>query len=48
MLPLAVGTSDQTDVDISITQSEDNIGKKDPCAAAHDVAAKVVGNLGRN
>lgn len=42
---LAVGTSDQEMIDVSITQSEANVGKKDPCAAAHEVAEKVVDNI---
>ncbi|WP_329052617.1 DUF3558 domain-containing protein [Amycolatopsis sp. NBC_01488] len=42
---LALGTSDTEQVDISVSLSETNIGKKDPCAAAHDVAAKVLENL---
>ncbi len=42
---IAVGTSDQQTVDIGVTQSEQNIGKKDPCEAARGVAASVLGNL---
>ena len=42
---IALGTSDRDVVDVSVALSEDNIGKKDPCTAAHDVAAKVLGNL---
>ncbi|WP_268747438.1 DUF3558 domain-containing protein [Amycolatopsis rifamycinica] len=42
---LALGTSDTQQVDIAISLSEANVGKKDPCAAAHDVAAKVLENL---
>ncbi|MEV6831554.1 DUF3558 domain-containing protein [Amycolatopsis sp. NPDC051102] len=42
---LALGTSDTQQVDIAISLSEANIGKKDPCAAAHEVAAKVLENL---
>ncbi|MEU0530333.1 DUF3558 domain-containing protein [Amycolatopsis tolypomycina] len=42
---IALGTSDQDLVDVSIAQSEANIGKNDPCAAAHDVTAKVLDNL---
>jgi hypothetical protein len=42
---IALGTSDTEAVDVAIAQSEENIGKKDPCAAAHDVAANVLGNL---
>jgi hypothetical protein len=42
---VAVGTSDHEMIDVSITQSEVNVGKKDPCAAAHEVAEKVVANI---
>ncbi|HET6710844.1 DUF3558 domain-containing protein [Amycolatopsis sp.] len=42
---IALATSDHDVIDVSIAQSEENIGHKDPCAAAHDVAAKVLGNL---
>ncbi|WP_410629935.1 DUF3558 domain-containing protein [Amycolatopsis sp. cmx-4-83] len=42
---IAVGTSDQQTVDIGVTQSEPNIGKKDPCEAARGVAASVLQNL---
>ncbi|RSM50289.1 DUF3558 domain-containing protein [Amycolatopsis balhimycina DSM 5908] len=42
---IAVGTSDQEIIDVSIAQSEENVGKKDPCAAAHEVAAQVLTNL---
>lgn len=42
---LALGTSDTQQVNISVSLSEGNIGKKDPCAAAHDVAVKVLANL---
>jgi hypothetical protein len=42
---IALGTSDTQQVDISVALSETNIEKKDPCAAAHDVAAKVLANL---
>ncbi|MEU8636668.1 DUF3558 domain-containing protein [Amycolatopsis sp. NPDC048633] len=42
---VAIGTSDQEMIDISITQSEVNVGKKDPCADAHEVAEKVVDNI---
>ncbi len=42
---LALGASDTQQVDIAISLSEGHIGKKDPCAAAHDVAAKVLENL---
>jgi hypothetical protein len=42
---IAIGTSDQQTVDIAVAQSEDNIGKKDPCEAARGVASYVLGNL---
>ena len=42
---VAMGTSDTQTVDINIAQSETNIGKKDPCAAAREVAGKVLENL---
>ncbi|MEV4148464.1 DUF3558 domain-containing protein [Amycolatopsis sp. NPDC049691] len=42
---LALGTSDTQQVDIAVSLSEANIGKKDPCSAAHEVAAKVLANL---
>ncbi|QKV76615.1 DUF3558 domain-containing protein [Amycolatopsis sp. Hca4] len=42
---IAIGTSDKQTVDIGVTQSEENVGKKDPCEAARDVASYVLGNL---
>ncbi|WP_370970333.1 DUF3558 domain-containing protein [Amycolatopsis sp. cg9] len=42
---VAVGVSDIQAVDIHVAQSESNIGKKDPCVAAHDIATQVLGNL---
>ncbi|WP_410561762.1 DUF3558 domain-containing protein [Amycolatopsis sp. cmx-4-61] len=42
---VAIGVSDTQAVDLHIAQSEKNIGKKDPCGAAHDIAAQVLGNL---
>jgi hypothetical protein len=42
---IALGVSDTQTVDVHVAQSELNIGKKDPCAAAHDVAAQVLSNL---
>jgi hypothetical protein len=45
---LAIGTSDREMIDVSIAQSETNIGKKDPCAAAREVAGKVLEQLRRN
>ncbi|WP_230863084.1 DUF3558 family protein [Amycolatopsis camponoti] len=41
---VAVGTSDTQTVDISVDQSEKNIGKNDPCEAARQVTAMVLGN----
>ncbi len=42
---IAVGTSDKQTVDIGVTQSEENIGHKDPCEAARGVASYVLSNL---
>lgn len=42
---VAIGTSDTQAVDVHVAQSEKNIGKKDPCAAAHEIAAQVLSNL---
>ncbi len=42
---VALGTSDQDMVDVSIAQSEGNVGKSDPCTAAHDVATQILGNI---
>ncbi|MCR6485358.1 DUF3558 domain-containing protein [Amycolatopsis sp. OK19-0408] len=42
---IAIGTSDTQTVDIGIGQSEENIGKKDPCEAARGVASYVLGNI---
>ncbi|VVJ24298.1 Uncharacterised protein [Amycolatopsis camponoti] len=39
-----MGTSDTQTVDISVDQSEKNIGKNDPCEAARQVTAMVLGN----
>jgi hypothetical protein len=39
---IALGTSDQQTVDIDITLSEENVGKKDPCTAARGVASMVL------
>lgn len=41
---VAVGTSDTQAIDISVDQSEKNIGKTDPCEAARQVTAMVLGN----
>lgn len=42
---IALGTSNQDIIDVSVALSEENIGKKDPCAAAHQVTATVLTNL---
>ena len=42
---IAIGTSDQQTVDVGVTQSEKNVGKKDPCEAARNIAASVLDNL---
>ncbi|WP_328445739.1 DUF3558 domain-containing protein [Amycolatopsis sp. NBC_00438] len=42
---IAIGTSDRQTVDIGVAQSEDNIGKKDPCEAARGIASYVLDNL---
>ncbi|MEU4246096.1 DUF3558 domain-containing protein [Amycolatopsis sp. NPDC026612] len=42
---IALGTSNQDIIDVSVALSEGNIGKKDPCAAAHEVTATVLNNL---
>ncbi|MEV7091864.1 DUF3558 domain-containing protein [Amycolatopsis sp. NPDC051045] len=42
---IAIGTSDQQTVDVTVTQSEDNIDRKDPCEAARGVASYVLGNI---
>jgi hypothetical protein len=42
---IAVGTSDQQTVDFGVTQSEENIGRKDPCEAARGVALSVLTNI---
>ncbi|WP_410607450.1 DUF3558 domain-containing protein [Amycolatopsis sp. lyj-109] len=42
---IALGTSDQEIVDVSIALSEGKIDKRDPCAAARDVTATVLNNL---
>jgi hypothetical protein len=42
---LAVGTSDRSTVDLTVTQSRANVGKKDPCEAAQTVASKVLVSL---
>ncbi|MET8851162.1 DUF3558 domain-containing protein [Amycolatopsis sp. NPDC004625] len=42
---LAVGTSDRSTVDLTITQSHTKVGNADPCQAAQAVAAKVISSL---
>ncbi|MFT7869252.1 MULTISPECIES: DUF3558 domain-containing protein [Amycolatopsis] len=42
---IAIGTSDHSTVDITVTQSRGNIGKVDPCAAARTVGSKVLATL---
>jgi hypothetical protein len=42
---IALGTSNQQIVDVSVALSEANVGKKDPCEAAHKVTATVLNNL---
>lgn len=42
---IALGTSNEQIVDVSVALSEGNVGKKDPCAAAHEVATTVLTNL---
>lgn len=42
---VALGVSNIQAVDIHVAQSEKNVGKKDPCVAAHDIAAQVLSNL---
>ncbi|MEV4051679.1 DUF3558 domain-containing protein [Amycolatopsis sp. NPDC049688] len=42
---IALGTSNQDIIDVAVTLSEGNVGKKDPCAAAHEVTATVLSNL---
>jgi hypothetical protein len=42
---VALGTSNQDVIDVAVALSEGKIDKKDPCAAAHEVAATVLSNL---
>ncbi|WP_086678354.1 DUF3558 domain-containing protein [Amycolatopsis pretoriensis] len=42
---IAVGTSDRSTVDITVTQSRGNVGKSDPCVAAQTVGSKVLATL---
>ncbi|MGW5716504.1 DUF3558 domain-containing protein [Amycolatopsis sp. NPDC003865] len=48
MCSLAIGTSDHSTVDLTVTQSRGNVGKSDPCQAAKSVASKVVVSLKGN
>ncbi|WP_410656706.1 DUF3558 domain-containing protein [Amycolatopsis sp. lyj-112] len=42
---VALGTSDIETIGISLEQSEANIGKKDPCAAAREAAIRVLATV---
>jgi hypothetical protein len=42
---IAVGTTDRSTVDITVTQSRGNVGQGDPCTAAQTVASKVLTTL---
>lgn len=42
---IAIGTSDRSTVDITVTQSRGNIGKSDPCVAAQNIGSKVLATL---
>ena len=42
---VAVGTSDRSTMDVAISQSQENVGKTDPCDAARAVAVKVLENV---
>ncbi|AXB46574.1 DUF3558 domain-containing protein [Amycolatopsis albispora] len=42
---VAVGVTDRQVVDIVVGQSDDKIGKKDPCEDAHGIAEMVIGNI---
>lgn len=45
MCAVALGTSDRSTMDVAISQSEENVGKQDPCDAARTVAVKVLENV---
>ncbi|MFJ9784008.1 DUF3558 domain-containing protein [Amycolatopsis sp. NPDC101161] len=45
MCSLAIGTSDHSTIDLTVTQSRANVGKTDPCQSAKTVASKVVVSL---
>ncbi|AXB46704.1 hypothetical protein A4R43_33215 [Amycolatopsis albispora] len=42
---VSIGITDRSTMDATVTLSDKNIGKKDPCEATHDVLDMVVGNL---
>ncbi|MFE0027198.1 DUF3558 domain-containing protein [Amycolatopsis sp. NPDC059021] len=42
---VAVGATDQSTVDVSLVQSPANIGKKDPCDGAREIAGLVLDNI---
>lgn len=42
---LAIGTNDHSTIDVAAYLGEQFIGKKDPCAAAHDVADAIITNI---
>jgi uncharacterized protein DUF3558 len=42
---IAIGTTDRSTVDITVTQSRGNVGKSDPCLGAQTVGSKVVATL---
>ncbi|AXB46720.1 hypothetical protein A4R43_33305 [Amycolatopsis albispora] len=44
---VAVGTSDQSTVEASVSLSKQNVGTKDPCEAARQVLDMAIGNLHR-
>ncbi|QFU94115.1 DUF3558 domain-containing protein [Amycolatopsis sp. YIM 10] len=45
---VAVGTSDRSTVEASVSLSKKNVGTKDPCEAAHQVLDMVIGNIQGN
>ncbi|MBN6036182.1 DUF3558 domain-containing protein [Amycolatopsis sp. 195334CR] len=42
---VVAGTSDRATVNVTVTLSEKNVGKKNPCEAARDVLDMVIGNI---
>ncbi|HKS44085.1 MAG TPA: DUF3558 domain-containing protein [Amycolatopsis sp.] len=44
---VAVGTSDNSTIDVGATIRRQNIGKKDPCDAAYQVAQTIIDNIKR-